>query len=134
MCGGNTTAIADSNVTVQRAYIHGCENGFSLDRDAIVQDTYITDIVEVNGGHGVGMQFSAPVSNIVVSHNTIIVGNVTSAVNWTGNTVSMRVENNLLAGGGYTVYCPRVLVPAGAFKVLKQPLRQLHLRPPRLVR
>jgi len=118
VCGGNTTAIGDANVNVKRAYLHGCENGFDLDRDATVQDTFITNIVEVNGGHGDGMQFAGTPTNIVVSHNTILVGSVTSAVNWTGNTVSMRVENNLLAGGGYTLYCPRVPVPAGAFQVL----------------
>jgi hypothetical protein len=118
VCGGNTTAIGDANVTVQRAYLHGCENGFDLDRDGTVQDTYITDIVEVNGGHGDGMQFAGTPTNIVVTHNTIIVKEVTSALNWTGQTVSFHAENNLLAGGAYTVYCPRVAVPAGAFKVI----------------
>jgi len=118
VCGGNTTAIGDANVTVKRAYLHGCENGFDLDRDATVEDTYITDVVEVNGGHGDGMQFAGTVSNIIVRHNTIIVGPVTSAVNWTGETGSLLVENNLLAGGGYTLYCPRVPVASGAFTAI----------------
>lgn len=118
VCGGNTTAIAYANLNVWRAYIHGCENGFSLDRDATVQDSYITDIKEINGGHGDGMQFGGSVENIVINHNSVIVGEVTAAINWTGETVSMLVENNLLSGGGYTIYCPRVPVPQGAFKVL----------------
>jgi len=118
VCGGNTTGLADVNLNVRRAYIHGCENGLSLDQDATVEDTFITDIVEVNGGHGDGIQFGGSVANIVVRHNTILVKDVTSAVNWTGVTMSFLTENNLLAGGGYTIYCPRVPVPAGAFKVL----------------
>lgn len=116
VCGGNTTAIADVNVTVRRAYIHGCENGLSLDNDATVEDSFISDIVEVNGGHGDGIQFAGAVSNLLVNHNTILVAQVTSALNWTGETVSLRIENNLLAGGGYTLYCPRVPVPEGAFQ------------------
>jgi len=118
VCGGNTTAIGDANVTVKRAYLHGCENGFDLDHDATVEDTYITDVVEVNGGHGDGMQFAGTVSNIVVRHNTIIVGPVTSAVNRTGETTSLLVEDNLLAGGAYTLYCPRVPVASGAFTAI----------------
>lgn len=118
VCGGNTTAIADANFSVKRAHIHGCENGFSIDRDALVEDTFITDIVEVNGGHGDGIQFGGTPTNVVVRHDSIIVKDVTSAINWTGDTVSVLAEKNLVAGGGYTVYCPRVPVPAGAFKVI----------------
>ena len=83
VCGGNTTAIAFANMTVRRAYLHGCENGLALNKDATVEDTYITGIVEVNGGHGDGIQFGGPVSKIAISHNSIVVHNVTSAVNWT---------------------------------------------------
>lgn len=118
VCGGNTTAIADVNFAVKRAYIHGCENGFSIDRDVQVEDTFITDIVEVNGGHGDGIQFGGTPENAVIRHNSILVKDVTSAINWTGDTVSVLAEKNLFAGGAYTVYCPRVPVPAGAFKVI----------------
>lgn len=118
VCGSNSTGIAYANLNVRRAYIHGCENGFALNEDATVVDTYITDIKEVNGGHGDGMQFGGPVENIFINHNSIIVKDVTSAINWTDDTVSIVIENNLLAGGNYTIYCPRVAVPPGAFKVL----------------
>ncbi len=118
ICGPNNTGIGYANLTVTRAYVHGCENGFDLDYNATIRDSYVTDIKEVNGGHGDGMQFASPVSNILIDHNSVIVHDVTSAVNWTDNTVSMTVQNNLLAGGGYTLYCPRVAVPTGAFKVL----------------
>lgn len=121
--GGNTTGIGSENITATRVYIHGGENGFDLSRDVTVSDSYITGIVEINGGHGDGIQFStwgsgqAP-KNILIDHNSIIVADVTSAANWTDDTTSITIQNNLLAGGGYTLYCPRVSVPSGAFKTL----------------
>lgn len=119
-CGGNTTGVAGSNIDVRRAYVHDCENGFSLDKNVTVEDSFVPNAVEVNGGHGDAMQFAAPVSNIVVRHNTLFAHNTTAAVNWTGTdqTVNMLVENNLLAGGAYTIYCPRGTVPANSFRVL----------------
>jgi len=118
------TAIAYVNITVQRVYIHGgCENGGAFNDNTTVQDSYITDILEIHpelptGTHGDGIQFAGDVANILIDHNSIIVGAVTSALNWTDPAVSFVAQNNLLSGGGYTVYCPRSATPAGSFQVI----------------
>ncbi len=116
--GGNTTAMGSDNMTARRVYSHGGENGADFSSDVTIEDSFITGIVEVNGGHGDGIQISAPAANILINHNTIFGHHVTSAVNWTDPTVGMTVQNNLLAGGSYALYCPRVAVPDGAFQTL----------------
>jgi hypothetical protein len=83
-----------------------------------VEDSYVHDLYEGSSGHGDGVQVSLPAAGIEIRHNTIFAPGATSAVNWTGQTQSMLVENNFLGGGAYTLYCPRVTVPTGAFQAV----------------
>jgi len=127
-CGNRlgSTAIGDRNINVYRTNIHGCENGFDMDSDSIIQDSYIHDLFNSVDGdpHTDGLQ-SGVGSNLTIDHNTFYgfdAGckwpnngscNGTSAVNVfnaaSGPAVhDTTVSNNLLAGGAYTLYCPRV--------------------------
>jgi hypothetical protein len=124
---GNTagsTAISDRNVTVLRVNIHGCENGFDADSDFTIQDSYIHDLYNsaVGDPHTDGLQ-SAVGSNMVIDHNTFYgfdTGcafpnggscNGTSAINVNNSaggptSTNTSINNNLLAGGAFTLYCP----------------------------
>ncbi len=127
-CGNKlgSTAIGDRNINVYRTNIHGCENGFDMDSDSVIQDSYIHDLFNsaVSDPHTDGLQ-SGVGNNLLINHNTFYgfdTGckypnngscNGTSAINIfnppTGPAVhDTTVSNNLLAGGAYSLYCPRV--------------------------
>lgn len=114
----NVTGIGSVNVIARRVHAHGCENGYSIDRDVTIEDSYVPGVIEVNGGHGDAIQFAEPAAGIVIRRNTLFAHDGTAAVNWTGPTESVVVEDNFVAGGAYTVYCPRESIDAGAFSVI----------------
>jgi hypothetical protein len=68
----------------------------------------VHDLRASGSPHYDGIQIDGGVSNVVIEHNTIINSyNQTSAVmidNWAGAISNITVNNNLLIGGGYTVY------------------------------
>jgi len=103
----NTTAVGSYNVTALRMNIHGCENGFDIDNTFTVQDTYIHDLYEGATGHADGIQLPGG-SNITITHNTIFDPGGTSAIISNPDQNSdVLVQSNLMAGGAYTLYCPR---------------------------
>ena len=115
-CGGtNGTAFGSSDLSLLRVEISRCENGLNVAGRVGVIDSWIHDMNGGNGGaHTDGAQFNQGASDITFRHNTINVGpqnGATSAIiAWNeGNPQNARVmiENNLLAGGTYTLYCPR---------------------------
>jgi hypothetical protein len=105
--GGTGTGVTGSNYTVRRAHIHDCENAFHTGSNVLIQDTYITGVREVNGGHGDGIQGSSA-SNVTVRHTTFdLLNPITSSIIWDNLTMSnVMIENNFFAAGAYTVYCP----------------------------
>jgi hypothetical protein len=110
-CNENTaTAIAGYGFVATRLNVHGCENGFSIDNDATVQDSYIHDLFHDVGSHTDGIQLSGG-ANVTITHNKIFNQDPdgTSAIisNDTGLS-NVHIANNLLAGGGHTLYCPSV--------------------------
>jgi hypothetical protein len=125
-CGGaQGTAIGDTNITTWRLNIHGCENGYDMDANIDIEDNYIHDLA--NGGadpHTDGIQFagghyvsatnhtSIPGSaNITINHNTILSrgsdgsGTTSAIISNRGGDTNVLIQNNLLAGGAYTLYC-----------------------------
>jgi hypothetical protein len=105
--GGPGTGIADNNVTARRLNIHGCENGFSMDSNFDVQDSYIHDLYNGGGSHTDGIEMEGG-SHITVMHNTIFDGSGTSAIITDPTKMSnVLISSNLMAGGAYTLYCPR---------------------------
>src|SRR5262249_23924649 len=59
------TAIGDNNFTVRRLNIHSCENGFDVDLNADIEDSYIHDLFQSAVAHTDGMQ-SADRSNLTI--------------------------------------------------------------------
>ena len=115
--------IGDNNMTVRRANIYGCENGFDADQNFDIEDSYIHDLYQSVQAHTDGLQ-SAIGSNITINHNRFYAETPslcgaeqgkdcggTSAINVNNNasgphTTNLIISNNLLAGGSYTLYCP----------------------------
>jgi hypothetical protein len=100
-CGGdppggfnNSTALGSAFITVRRANIHGCENGFDVNQVMDIQDSYIHDLRQCtlaegcsapDGSHTDGLQMSgghfspagtstivSGVLNLTITHNTIL--------------------------------------------------------------
>ena len=88
------------------------EDGIFLlgDKNTLIQDNYIHDLKANLAGspHYDGIQIEGSVSNVVIRHNTVINDyGQTSAVmidNYFGPISNITVDNNLLVGGGYTIY------------------------------
>jgi hypothetical protein len=118
---GPGTAFGEALVTVVRANIHGCENGFDMNQSITVQDSYIhdlyeggdshTDGIQLASGHWTGSGYAPGALNIIIRHNTIYgvgadgsLGTSAIISNPTGDR-NILIEENLLAGGAYTLYC-----------------------------
>jgi hypothetical protein len=107
------TALEASNFTARRLNIWGCENGGSFDHDITFEDSYIHDLYEdCCTTHTDGIQFANPVSNVTIRNNTIHSSPGATAAIFTpdgeaANDKNILIEHNILAGGGYTLYCPR---------------------------
>jgi hypothetical protein len=53
------TAVGDTNVTARRLNVHGCENGFDIDANVTVQDSYIHDLYNSAQAHTDGIQLAS---------------------------------------------------------------------------
>jgi hypothetical protein len=96
--------------TFLRNNIHHTEDGIFVSQSgAVIEDNYIHDL-QSNwpGPHYDGIQIEGGISDVVIRGNTIInPHSQTSAVmidnNW-GPISNIIVDNNVLVGGGYTIY------------------------------
>ncbi|MBP1857402.1 calcium-binding protein [Rhizobium herbae] len=93
--------------TFLRNDIHDIENGINVSGPSEIGDNYIHDFRGSSEAHYDGIEVNAG-HDIHIFHNTVIVDqSQTSAVmldNYFGGLSNITVENNRLAGGGYTVY------------------------------
>lgn len=96
----------DSNFL--RNNIYNVENGILPGNGDLIQDNYIHGLRASGSPHYDGIQIDGGLSAIRIVHNTIINHhNQTSAVmidNYFGPILNIIVDNNLLVGGGYTIY------------------------------
>lgn len=96
-----------------RNNIHDCTDGIDVrGNDTIIQDNFIHNMRGTPDSHLDGIQADGNFSNLTIIHNTVInEQNQTSAVmldNYWGPIDRVVIENNLLIGGGYTVYINEV--------------------------
>ena len=116
------TAIGEAEVTARRLDISKCENGFDVNQNITIEDSYIHDLYQSASAHPDGLQFAAGhwngssyvccVLNLTIRHNTIYgtsevdgaQGNA-AIISGRGGDTNILIENNLFAGGGYTLYC-----------------------------
>ena len=87
--------------------IYNVENGINLTGPSTIQNNYIHGLLASGSPHYDGIQIDGGLSNMTISHNTVINANdQTSAImidNYFGPISNISVNSNLLAGGGYTV-------------------------------
>jgi hypothetical protein len=91
-----------------RNNIFNTENGIAPGSNTLIQDNYIHDLKAPGSPHYDGIQIDGGQSNVTIRHNTIInPWTQTSAVmidNWAGPIFNVNVDDNVLVGGGYTIY------------------------------
>ena len=112
--------IGDANVTVRRVEITACENGLDINQNVSVEDSYIHDLYNGGDSHMDGMQlaghwngrrFVDGALNVTIRHNTIYGigpdGSFGTSAIFTDrpDNTNILIENNLLAGGAFTIYC-----------------------------
>jgi hypothetical protein len=104
--------IGDSQVTINAVNIHEVGHGIDVSGGpVVVENSYIHDLNAASSSHYDGIYFgggSSPNFSLQIQNNTIINQNdQTSAVfleNYFGSINNVSVNNNLLVGGGYTLY------------------------------
>lgn len=109
--GGNETkGIAFDGYTARRVWFHGGSDCAHMGANVLVEDSFC-DIPAggpADGPHYDGFQSDGG-RNIVIRHNTIRVPYAqTSAILMSTNTspiTDVTIVNNLVAGGGYSIYC-----------------------------
>jgi chitodextrinase len=115
------TGIRFGNFNATRLDISNCENGLDIGSNVSLKDSYIHDLAQGGSLHADGIQ--GAIRNAVIEHNTIygFTGTVqgTSAIIASGSSnTNTVIRNNLMAGGAYTLYCPRVSGGDPSFQVL----------------
>ncbi|WP_445493012.1 Ig-like domain-containing protein [Rhodopseudomonas sp. RCAM05734] len=109
--GGQGTFVANN--------IHDCADGIDVRGDnTVIQDNFIHNMRGTPDSHFDGIQADGGFSNLVIQHNTVInEEGQTSAImldNYWGAINNVLIDNNLLIGGGYTVYINEMLNQGGA--------------------
>jgi chitodextrinase len=126
-CGTNIsgTAIDDSTPTTSSAHLsilrvdtgQGCENGASIYHDTVVQDSYCHgETPEAGPGGNPNAHTDCiqgdMVHDITIRHNTLLApfyatSDIEGDCGACGTTVRVRwtVDNNLMSGAGYQLYC-----------------------------
>lgn len=126
---GNTTAtgISGNNFTARRVEVHGCENGFGIHNDVLIEDSYVHTLIHGVDGHTDGIQIDDDSSNITIRHNKVInddLAGTSAIIGDTGTHTNILIEKNLLSGGGYALRC--AMNPAN-YRVLNNHFsRQIH--------
>jgi hypothetical protein len=115
ICGPDGYTAINGRFTALRVDIAGCENGFQPESGTLIRDSYIHDLNGLNGNHSDGAEIGEGAANITFDHNTIfgaaLPGGNAAITFWDesgSQNRDMRVTNNLLAGGGYTLRCGKV--------------------------
>jgi hypothetical protein len=115
-CNGTLggTGLTPRNFTARRINIYACENVIWAQSDVVIEDSYIHGPIDYNPAtdpHTDAVQIPSDAKGIKIIHNTIYGNYVNqasfgnSAITIGERTSDVLIDRNLLAGGGYTVYC-----------------------------
>jgi hypothetical protein len=106
---GSQASLAGDNITATRVDIYGAGDGAKLGSNSTLVDSYIHDLGgAAQGAHNDGIELTGAL-NTRVEHNSILNQNSqTSALMlseyYGTGTANVVVKNNLLGGGGFTLY------------------------------
>lgn len=114
-----------ANIVARANHIHNVNDGFFVwySSNFLLEDNYIHDLTnEAANGHIDGFQ-TCGAKHGILRHNSILIKQGQNAAvnvdNGDGDTDDILVENNLMAGGGFTAYAhdsnPSGDSPAGGF-------------------
>jgi len=102
----NIEAVGYSNYTARRVRMRNVSDGFRVSgSNVLIEDSYVL-LCSNTGDHSDGIQGYGGGKNVVIRHNTIDqrpAKDVTSPIFFADSSESAIVQNNLLAGGGYTL-------------------------------
>jgi hypothetical protein len=105
-CDGNA-AVGPDHFTATRVYIHNFSDGFRDSGDNILVADSFVKLCSNAGDHSDGFQGYQGGSNVVMRHNTLdqraAAPDVTSPIFIADGSKGIVAQNNLLAGGGYTI-------------------------------
>jgi hypothetical protein len=130
------TALTEADFVARRVLIHGCENGLSVNQNVLLEDSYIHNLsntgeeahedgIQIAFGHWDGSAYVCCGLNITIRHNTIYGMSqndtrfgTSAIIGGPPGTANILIENNLLAGGAYTLYCVRGLPAPVNYRVI----------------
>lgn len=97
----------EGDTIVQKCEITNTSTGIQIDR-GLIEDNYIHDMAMQSGEHVNGITSNASTGPLVIRHNTVF-NQITqtdaiSLFEDFGVQKDRLIENNLIAGGGYTIY------------------------------
>jgi hypothetical protein len=117
---GGRAAISGENYTARRIHVYGgCENSLWIEF-GVVEDSFIDepmDYIPAQDPHTDGIQIPSGSTNVTINHNRVY-GNYVGPGDFGSSAIAtaanpgqshqgnLVITNNLLAGGGYTLYCP----------------------------
>jgi hypothetical protein len=104
---GVGSAVGYEGYTIRRSNVHNVGKGLHMTANVTIEDNWIHDLYEMADSHNDDIVTNGG-SNFVVRHNTLQNTHTqTATVALYGDfapVVNALIENNLLVGGGYTVY------------------------------
>jgi len=99
--------VGGSGMTIRRMNCSGAGDGVKLGSSSTMTDSYIHDLGTGPESHNDGCELGS--KDVTVRHNTILNAQGQTAAVFIGASApstNILVEDNVLAGGGYTVYGP----------------------------
>lgn len=100
---------------------YGCGNGITIEYEGIAEHNWVHDLGHVDGDHhsGLSNHGGASTTGVTYRHNTVLLhtdvwpddpldGGVSGAITCYSDFAPaqyMTIDNNLISGGSYTVYC-----------------------------
>ncbi len=116
-----SNALTSHDYIARRVNVHDCNDVLWAENNVLIEDSYIHDVTHffpAEDNHTDGVQIPENQTNIIVRHNRIY-GNYESPTSFGNSAITAQgggdsnilIENNLLAGGGYTLACYDVNSP-----------------------
>ena len=103
--------VAFNNYTVRRANFHNLGAAVKLGSNVVIQDSYVHDIASTSDSHNGGFPSDGG-AGITVRHNTVLMNSENGYAIAIYNQIpagevvrDVTIDNNLLAGGNYVLYC-----------------------------
>lgn len=106
------TSLLIRSGTVRRSDFHGAGDGVRMEVSGVIEDSYIHDMADFEGAHNDGLELypgGPGETSFTITHNSLLnrIGQTSCLMmsNWGVNPdVQTLVTDNLIAGGGYSVY------------------------------